>query len=666
MVVDTPTSQHLNHVLSQFDILEENVTSIDHIANERTSSGGMEALYMVMPTSENIERIIRDFTQDPPIYAAGHLFFIDGLSDRLFNRLTSSPIMPLLRQCVDLYTDFRAPESNVFQLQMPDAIYDIFNPRGREDLDRVIDKISSGLVSVCASLNEYPVIRYRRSLDAHHAAKSFPQRLAGSVQRALDDYAKSNPDFGQQAGSSSLTSRPRSVLFIADRSLDICAPLVHEFTYQAMANDLLPIQGDKYRYTVEGQANTPREERVATLSEEKDKVWVQVRHMHMREAIDKLMQDFNKFIGENSNFTDQEKASSLNDMKDMLASLPQFQEMKEQFGLHLSMAQECMNLFEKKRLAETAMVEQDSSTGSTPEGKFPKNIAVDLIALLANPVVKKEDRARLIILYIIFKHGLRPDDRKKLMRHAGLDRPGEQIDWEESILNLEILGVRVERGPGSRIPPRKKGRTTYVSNETDYDVSRFHPTIKGIVEDHLQANLSLDSWPYLLEEEMETLPDSQKNLVGHHSRPDLHHHSTTSAVPPGTSSGSLRSARPNWHRSRTTTANTPSTSSNRQRLIIFIAGGITYSEMRSAYEISAAHQKEVIIGGTSILKPNEFLQDLSDLAKGKPSRSTRGEVNDTGLVKIQKGPGPARPAQVGPVQTGQSHAQARGLGQGQG
>jgi syntaxin-binding protein 1 len=43
------------------------------------------------------------------------------------------------------------------------------------------------------------------------------------------------------------------------------------------------------------------EDKTATLSD-LDAVWTAVRHMHMREAIDKLMGDFNKFIQENAAF----------------------------------------------------------------------------------------------------------------------------------------------------------------------------------------------------------------------------------------------------------------------------------------------------------------------------------------------------------------------------
>jgi syntaxin-binding protein 1 len=109
--------------------------------------------------------------------------------------------------------------------------------------------------------------------------------------------------------------------------MDMITPFVHEFTYQAMANDLLPIDdGTKYTYKFQSAAGV-HEDKTATLSDT-DTVWTEVRHMHMREAIDKLMADFNKFLEENAGFKG-EGAASLNDMKDMLANLPQYQEQRE-------------------------------------------------------------------------------------------------------------------------------------------------------------------------------------------------------------------------------------------------------------------------------------------------------------------------------------------------
>lgn len=70
------------------------------------------------------------------------------------------------------------------------------------------------------------------------------------VQEELDMYKRVNPTWPEppRDGAGLAPQRPQSVLVITDRTLDMVAPFVHEFTYQAMANDLLPIiGGTKFR-----------------------------------------------------------------------------------------------------------------------------------------------------------------------------------------------------------------------------------------------------------------------------------------------------------------------------------------------------------------------------------------------------------------------------------
>lgn len=69
--------------------------------------------------------------------------------------------------------------------------------------------------------------------------------LAFMVQEELNMYQKANPKWPEPT----VPPRPQSVLIITDRTMDMAAPFIHEFTYQAMANDLLPIRhGQKFRY----------------------------------------------------------------------------------------------------------------------------------------------------------------------------------------------------------------------------------------------------------------------------------------------------------------------------------------------------------------------------------------------------------------------------------
>ena len=97
LVIDEHSQKLLGSVLKQFDILAENVTCtldsiwipshrylppdspavIESISKRRDPQPDFEAVYLLMPTTQNVDRIIRDFSQRKQ-YAAAHLFFIEG------------------------------------------------------------------------------------------------------------------------------------------------------------------------------------------------------------------------------------------------------------------------------------------------------------------------------------------------------------------------------------------------------------------------------------------------------------------------------------------------------------------------------------------------------------------------------------------------------------
>lgn len=123
--------------------------------------------------------------------------------------------------------------------------------------------------------------------------------LARFVQAELDQFAQFQRDFPPPS------NRPRGVLLVVDRSIDLCAPLLHEFTYQAMVHDLLPIkEGDKVTYKTVINEGSPNEEVRDMEINEKDKVWVEYRHQHMKDVLGKLGEDFAKFRAANAHFAD--------------------------------------------------------------------------------------------------------------------------------------------------------------------------------------------------------------------------------------------------------------------------------------------------------------------------------------------------------------------------
>ncbi|KAF5377779.1 hypothetical protein D9757_008057 [Collybiopsis confluens] len=661
LVVDEHSQKILGSVLKQFDILEENVTQIEAISNYREPQPGLEAMYLIMPTNQNIDRVIRDFSTTPQ-YAAAHLFFIDGLPESLFNRLGSSPAEPHLRTLQELYINFRAMEARTFSVDTPEQFFSIYSPprnengyrAARDRLEEDLRFASKIISNVCITLNENPYIRYyvpghhlplgplkphtstrppppqegatrwRTNLARGDQARAYEsvesdyvtKLLAFMVQSNLDDYKKQNANFGVCEVIRLLyawvlnvflsviqknDSRPRATLIITDRSLDMMTPLVHEFTYQAMANDLLPIE-DGMKYTYKFQSSVGAFEDKTAILVDADNVWTEIRHMHMREAIDKLMADFNKFLEENAVFQGlvhihrcsgsrmltvfvRDNAANLNDMKEMLANLPQYQEQREKFSLHLSMAQECMAIFERDKLPLVATVEQNCATGLTVEGKSPKHLVEEMVPLLDSREVINMSKVRIIALYIQYREGVPDEDRRRLYQHARLS-----LAEQDAVNALTYFGVRISRGSGDK--DIKKKLKSKPASDNEYDLSRYKPLLRTVVEDCVGDKLDASVFPYIKDAPSAAPPPSSLR-----------------SPPPA---GSLRSARPAWHRA----AKPSAVVENKPRILVFMAGGMTYSEIREMYNLSTSLNKDIYIGSTHVVTPRYFIDDMKVVELG--------------------------------------------------
>lgn len=547
--------------------------------------------------------LMHDFRPGKELYAAANLFFLNAAEDALVDKI--GKIGTHVKTLRELYLDFVPQESQVFTTHSRDASIILYNPTCGQAVERLIREMAMKIVCVCILLGEYPMIRYYKPTDSQHAARSLAAKLANTVQAELDNHARNNEAFPPKS------DRPRGVLFITDRSFDLHAPVLHEFTFQAMANDLLPIRdGCFYEFNVD---NGKGKEKVQEVISEKDAAWTSVRHMHMSLAIDKLVQDFNQFTKDNAAFGDQEQATNLNTIRNMLAGMDSYASGKDKYSLYINMAQECMALFESTNLPATGQIEQNCSTGVNPVGKPAKEVLEAMIPLLDDENVPAQDRLRMLMTYVIYKDGIFADDRSKLMKHAKIP-----ANMQDALRNLDLVGL-----PGSKDARNKKQkrerRTAPANVDEAFELSRFSPRLKRVIEQHLEGDLDPEQYPYTRD-----IPPEPE-------------------VRSAAAQGSLRTNRPAWAKGRT------QVDMPRQRIIAFVAGGATYSEVRSVYELSEKYQRDIILGSSNIINPSSWIDILSCLRQDRQDLHLAIDAPQASIPLLeQKDAPPQQPQQSSP------------------
>lgn len=357
-----------------------------------------------------------------------------------------------------------------------------------------------------------------------------------------------------------------------------------------MAFDLLPIKdGDKITYRVMINEGRPDQEEKDIEIAEKDRIWVENRHRHMKDTLVTFTADFERFMRENKHFAESGENVNLNQIKDMMAGLSSFQEGKEAYALHLNMAQDSMAIFQKHKLPDLASLEQSLATGLDEDYKKPKNLADQVVRMLDEEAITAADRLRLIALYLLYKDGLLASDILLLRSHANIPPQDEEV-----LRNLELLGARITKPLKDQTPTRQplfppKRPPASTNTEEDYSLSRFEPNLRMMLEEHIRGTLDPSVFPFVKPDPSQLAAQSDPSAL--------------------VSSESLRTAKPTW----ATSKGASTRDDKRQRVIVFVAGGATYSESRACYEVNAAQKCEVVLVTSHMLTPGLWMRQLGDL-----------------------------------------------------
>jgi len=391
------------------------------------------------------------------------------------------------------------------------------------------------------------------------------KRLAEILEQRLTAYKEAEPSMGEGV------EKARSQLIILDRGFDITSPLLHELTFQAMAYDLLNIKNDLYKYSTDNESKE-------VILDENDDLWEEMRHQHIAVIYQNLQKKLKRLTDDKpvASLTDDKKKDerSQRDLGLLIKKTPQYLAEKAKVSKHLALAEECMKNYQGY-IDKICKVEQDLAMGADADGEKIRDQMRNIVPVLLDTNVSINDKIRVIILYILHKQGIPEENLNKLVQHAQI--PQDKVGL---IRNVAKLGVTIvnDDSKSQNWTPKRRDRFA----EVTYQMSRWNPIVKDLIEDAIEGKLDTNHFPFL---------NDKRGLSNRNKAP-----------------ASNRYGR--WHKDK------GDQTRNVSRVIVFILGGATYSEARVGYEVS--HDKspswEVLIGGdTPILTPEGFLQNIGNL-----------------------------------------------------
>ncbi|WIA41900.1 hypothetical protein OEZ86_009221 [Tetradesmus obliquus] len=380
------------------------------------------------------------------------------------------------------------------------------------------------------------------------------------------------------------------------------------------------------RYSAE-TASGKAEVKDHLLDDASDELWGQLRHEHIADVYSSLSKRFSEFQEKNKAAKYQsskgaagQPAMSTGNIRGLIQALPQFREVLGRLSVHIFVSSELKNTLNARSLTELGELEQNLIYGDAN--------SQDLIKFLSDHGASLEaaDKMRLFMAYIAtHPEKLDPVKRQQWQKLARLDDQDMA-----AVCNLAFLNVAVMKQPGAQpkglsfgLKP-KKAKKTYrrregAAGQEQYALARFDPVLLDVCEEALGNKLSQDEYPYVrapadgAPEEFEAtrIASARANRSAiSWARKD--NASTTS--PGSTTAGSISSMLQGLGLGGgAAAAASGSGASGGRRLIVFVIGGVTRSEMRAVHELSKRSGRDVLLGSTAVLKPGGFLSQLRSM-----------------------------------------------------
>ena len=620
------------------------IVVVDNISIPRQPSPRIDGIYFITPDDVSVKALVSDFSKRGQVqHKAVHVFFTSAVEAHQLEMIRGcSRLIERLKTLKEINIEYILyPDNRSFTTCQDLALSNFFGAAAElnEMYRSQITTCARRLATVFATLKENPLIRYRAALPpGDEYPPGLESRLLLSQRIAVDLHEA----LGELHRAGHIPERETCELIITDRGFDPVAPIIHEWTYEAMIHDLLEEDKNLHGkvFTYHSQMQGGRMENKEHILNEEDALYLDLRHKHFAAASMQITTELDELRSKSrvSSTRGQIANMDLRGIARLVQDLPEYHDRLTQLGAHIELASSVNRLIDTHNLTELGKLEQDLVFGDAT--------SKEIIAFLStNQMLPVADKVRLLMCYCATHQEKLDRTREGQWRKVARLNDADMT----AITNLEYLGIPVCKRQRSGLAGLSFGRRRRRAvrkereqgeDEQQFSLARFVPLLAEVVEDAHYGRLPQEEYPYVRPPGSPSVSGSGASIG---SASESIGGIASSSNTPTKGIASFRTVRTNtstWAKKvasgnsgSASAALNPGTSTMNERndrllqtrggkIFVFVAGGMTYSELRSAHRLTAKLGRDVFIGGTDVQTPEKFLRQVMSLGSDLENLST--------------------------------------------
>ena len=383
----------------------------------------LKALCFIRPSSSSLAAL--RFLLSSHRFSHVHLYFTAQVPDDYLRQVADADRHSLIDAVHEYYLDTYILHTHLFHLNLQHnrplyVPFSHYSPKDRLALRRQVD----GLCSVLLSLKKQVEVRYVEGSDVC-------RRMAGELwnamreERELFTFSSAPPD-------------PPPLLLLLDRRNDPITPLLLQWTYTAMAHELLTIRNN--RLDLSSSPHVHKDLSQLTLSPDSDHFYkgsMWLNFGDLGQSIKELVQDFQR----KSKHTT--KLDSIEAMQRFVDNYPEFRSLSGTVSKHVAVVGEMSRMVEARRLMAVSEVEQELACNEDLYGAGEK-----VEKLVKDSKVHLDDALRCVMLYALRYEG--QENAVSRLRHLLREKAGDDREKRRKVQLvddiLHFAGSKVRSG----------------------------------------------------------------------------------------------------------------------------------------------------------------------------------------------------------------------------